>query len=72
MTKVKRPTAVIRLRRDCIKNEEVLHMSRSISEENEFGECYISDISNNNVVQNGSLLDIMKDRNLLRAGEELE
>ena len=71
MSKVKRSTAVIRLRRDCTKKEEVLHMSRSIAEENEFGECYITDAHNNTLIQNGSLEDVMNDRNLLRSGEEV-
>ena len=72
MTKVKRRTAIARLRYDCTKKEEVLHMSRGISAENEFGECYISSFHNNAVVQNGSLEDIMRDRKLLRDNEEIE
>ena len=69
---VKRRTAISRLRYDCTKNEEVLHMSRSIAEQNEFGECYITEAQNNTVVSNGSLVDVMKDRNLLRNNEIIE
>ena len=72
MTKVKRATAIARLRRNCTKNEETLHLSRSIAEENEFGELYISSWDNNALVQSGSLEEVMKDRHLLRDGEEIE
>ena len=71
MTEVKRRTAIARLRYDCTKNEEVLHMSRSIAEENEFGECYVAEARNNTVVQNGSLEAVMKDRKLLRDTETI-
>ncbi len=72
MPKIKRTTAVARLRRDCTKKEEVLYISRSIAAENEFGECYIADWHNNAVIENGSLVDVMNGRNLLRKGEEVE
>ena len=72
MAKVKRATAIARLRRNCTKNEETLHLSRSIAEQNEFGELYISSWHNNTVVQSGSLTEVMQERKLLRKDEEVE
>ncbi len=69
--KVSRNTAITRLRRDCIKNEEILYISRSIQAENEFGECYIADGRNNSVVDSGTIQEVMERRSLLRKDEEI-
>ena len=72
MIKVKRATAIARLRRDCTRKEEVLHISRSMVEEVEFGELYISSWHNNSFVDSGSLTEVLKRRKLLREDEEVE
>ena len=72
MKEVSRRTAIARLRYNCTKEEEILHMSRSIAEENEFGECYITEARNNTIVNNGSLEEVMRDRKLLRDNEVIK
>jgi hypothetical protein len=68
--KTKRTTAIIRLRRDCKAAGETLHISRSIKAQVEFGECYVTD-ADGKVVQQGSMFDVMNDRNLLRKDETI-
>jgi len=68
--KISRASAIERLKNDCIKNDEMLYISSCAQERESYGECYVTDFQFSTVLQKGSLENVMRERNILKADEE--
>ena len=71
MKKISRTSAIERLKNDCMSKDESLYISTCTKERETYGECYVTDFQFSEVLQKGSLEDVMRARNLLGADEEI-
>lgn len=65
MKEISRTSAIERLTNDCISRGETLYISSCTKEKETYGECYITDFQFSEVLQKGSLEDVIRARNLL-------
>lgn len=71
MKKISRTAALERLKTDCMSKDESLYISSGTTEKETYGECYVTDFQFSEVLQKGSLEDVMRERNLLESDEEI-
>lgn len=71
MKKISRTSAIEKLKNDCMSKDESLYISSCTKEKETYGECYVTDFQFSEVLQKGSLQDVMNERNLLGGDEEI-
>jgi len=54
-----------------MSKDESLYISSCTKEKETYGECYVTDFQFSEVLQKGSLQDVMNERNLLGDNEEI-
>ena len=69
--KLSRSAAIERLRNDCMNNHDTFYISSSRTERERYGECYVTDFQFSTVLQQGSLENVMRERNILEHDEEV-
>jgi len=69
--KISRTSAIEKLKNDCMSKDESLYISSCTKEKETYGECYVTDFQFSEVLQKGSLQDVMNERNLLGDNEEI-
>ncbi|WP_373030847.1 hypothetical protein [Sulfurovum sp.] len=71
MKKISKISAIESLQNDCISKDESLYISSCTREREAYGECYVTDFQFSEVLQKGSLEDVMRARNLLGSDENI-
>ena len=69
--KISRESAIERLKNDCMSKDEMLYISSCTKERENYGECYVTDFQFSTVLQKGSFENVMRERNILKANEEV-